>query len=212
MLRSSLVRTLTDRSQLAPDSACCCCAARKGESTSRTKTNATPRIIVPPSSAATRRNCLPRTIVAPNCSHFNVPHGFSLCCGKGGTLVRPLRFLFSLACHSGCSSPAFSCTPLFSVPGYEVEGPLSDSRRACVGRDINDSGQQPEYRVLFDCRAAPTVPSGAGVGRGKRLSVAPPFTTSSWPVSSQAAPLTSAVRRRLLATSMCPQSAAAALH
>src|SRR5438445_11356202 len=49
MLRSSLVRTLTDKSQLAPDSACCC-AATNGESTSNTKTHASARTIFPPLS------------------------------------------------------------------------------------------------------------------------------------------------------------------
>src|SRR5881394_3421296 len=49
MLRSSLVRTLTDKSQLAPDSACCCAAAN-GESTSSTKTHASARTIFPPLS------------------------------------------------------------------------------------------------------------------------------------------------------------------
>ena len=103
MLRSSLVRTLTDKSQLAPDSACCCAAAN-GESTSSTKTHASARTIFPPlcsfvctcefpavsNSTATNQlqalfplfpqrvaarycNRLPRTIVAPNRTHFNVP-------------------------------------------------------------------------------------------------------------------------------------------
>src|SRR6266436_780571 len=49
MLRSSLVRTLTDKSQLAPDSACCC-ATTKRESTSTAKTHASARTIFPPLS------------------------------------------------------------------------------------------------------------------------------------------------------------------
>src|SRR6266705_2524307 len=52
MLRSSLVRTLTYKSQspLAPVGACCCCAAANGESTSSTKTHASARTIFPPLS------------------------------------------------------------------------------------------------------------------------------------------------------------------
>jgi hypothetical protein len=45
MLRSSLVRTLTDKSQLPLDSVC---AARKGENTRRIKTDARDRVIIPP--------------------------------------------------------------------------------------------------------------------------------------------------------------------
>jgi len=71
MLRSSPLRTLTDKSQLAPVSVCTCAAA-KGESASSAKTNASNRAIFPLIfTSRQHRSRFQPPIVAPNPTHFN---------------------------------------------------------------------------------------------------------------------------------------------